>query len=169
LVLSTLAWVAEQQGRHARAARLFGAEASVWKEIGVSPPSSSPCGFAQGKHIALARAALGDDLFESGFQHGYLLTGQQALDYALENKTANLRRRSRRKNAESPLTPREWQVAGLIADGMSDKEIAAKLVISRRTAETHVEHILAKLGFNSRAQVAAWATAQQSQPPATGH
>jgi non-specific serine/threonine protein kinase len=57
-------------------------------------------------------------------------------------------------------------VARLIAGGRSNKEIAAQLVISQRTAENHVEHILAKLGFTSRAQVAAWAAA--SQPAGEG-
>jgi DNA-binding CsgD family transcriptional regulator len=61
----------------------------------------------------------------------------------------------------APLTARELQVAGLIAVGRSNKEIAAELVISQRTAENHVEHILAKLGFTSRAQVVAWAAASQ--------
>src|SRR5215469_1637451 len=52
------------------------------------------------------------------------------------------------------------QVARLIAGGRSNKDIAAEL-ISQRTAENHVEHILAKLGFTSGAQVAAWAVASQ--------
>ena len=47
----------------------------------------------------------------------------------------------------------------LIARGRSNKQIAAELVISQRTAENHVEHILTKLGFTSRVQVAAWAAA----------
>jgi FixJ family two-component response regulator len=47
-------------------------------------------------------------------------------------------------------------VTRLVARGRSNKEIAAQLVISQRTAEGHVERILAKLGFNSRVQVAAW-------------
>jgi DNA-binding NarL/FixJ family response regulator len=58
-----------------------------------------------------------------------------------------------------PLTPRELQGARLIAAGRSNKEIAADLVIAQRTAENHVEHILTKLGFTSRAQVAAWVAA----------
>jgi DNA-binding NarL/FixJ family response regulator len=61
----------------------------------------------------------------------------------------------------APLTPRERQVARLVAAGRSNKEIAAELVISQRTAENHVEHILAKLGFTSRAQLAAWVAASQ--------
>ena len=64
------------------------------------------------------------------------------------------------------LTPRELQVARLITGGRSNKEIAAALVISQRTVENHVEHILTKLGFTSRAQVAAWVAA--SQPDGDG-
>ena len=64
-------------------------------------------------------------------------------------------------SGEAPLTPRELQVARLIAAGRSNKDIAAQLVISQRTAENHVEHILTKLGFTARAEVAAWATASQ--------
>jgi non-specific serine/threonine protein kinase len=56
----------------------------------------------------------------------------------------------------STLTERELQVAELVAKGMTDREIASKLVISHRTAESHVQHILTKLGFRSRAQIAAW-------------
>ena len=59
------------------------------------------------------------------------------------------------------LTPRELQVARLVAGGRSNKQIAAELVISQRTAEGHVERILAKLGFTSRAQVAAFVAASQ--------
>lgn len=45
-----------------------------------------------------------------------------------------------------------------MAAGLTNKEIASRLVIAQRTAETHVEHILAKLGFTSRAQIATWVT-----------
>jgi DNA-binding CsgD family transcriptional regulator len=58
------------------------------------------------------------------------------------------------------------QVARLIAAGRSNNQIAAGLVISQRTAENHVEHIRAKLGFTSRTQVAAWVAA--SQPGGAG-
>jgi DNA-binding NarL/FixJ family response regulator len=57
---------------------------------------------------------------------------------------------------QGPLTRREHQIAELIAEGMTNKDIAAHLVISKRTAESHVEHILAKLGFTTRAQIAGW-------------
>jgi len=68
------------------------------------------------------------------------------------------------------LTPRERQVAALVADGRSNKAIAEELVISPATAARHVANILAKLGFSSRSQIAAWAAARRRDPggPATG-
>jgi DNA-binding CsgD family transcriptional regulator len=54
------------------------------------------------------------------------------------------------------LTAREKEVAALVGNGLSNKDIAAKLVISERTAEGHVERILGKLGFRSRSQIASW-------------
>ena len=54
------------------------------------------------------------------------------------------------------LTKREREVADLIAEGLTNKEIATRLVISPRTTQAHVEHILTKLGSTSRAQIAAW-------------
>jgi predicted ATPase/DNA-binding CsgD family transcriptional regulator/Tfp pilus assembly protein PilF len=59
--------------------------------------------------------------------------------------------------ATSPLTPREHEIVRLIAQGLSNKEIADELVISPATAARHVANILAKLGFSSRTQVASWA------------
>jgi DNA-binding CsgD family transcriptional regulator len=65
-----------------------------------------------------------------------------------------------------PLTAREFEVARLIADGMTNAEIAERLDIAPKTASAHVEHILAKLGFTRRAEVAAWA-ATVERPRAT--
>jgi predicted ATPase/DNA-binding CsgD family transcriptional regulator len=54
------------------------------------------------------------------------------------------------------LTPREREVAALVAQGKSNHEIAEALVVADRTVETHVSHILSKLGFTSRTQIAVW-------------
>ena len=56
------------------------------------------------------------------------------------------------------MTKRELEVADLVADGLSNPDIAARLFISVRTAQGHVENILRKLGFNSRSRIAAWVT-----------
>jgi DNA-binding CsgD family transcriptional regulator len=65
--------------------------------------------------------------------------------------------RQRAAVAFGGLTPREREVAGLIAQGKSNREAAAALVVSERTVETHVANILGKLGLSSRTQIAAWA------------
>lgn len=68
--------------------------------------------------------------------------------------------------AEPSLSHRERQVAELIAAGLTDQQIAERLAISRRTAESHVSHILVKLSFTSRAQVASWFAAGGWRSPA---
>jgi DNA-binding CsgD family transcriptional regulator len=57
----------------------------------------------------------------------------------------------------APLSAREFAVASLVADGLTNREIAARLVLAPKTVSAHVEHILAKLGMARRSQVAAWA------------
>jgi DNA-binding NarL/FixJ family response regulator len=54
------------------------------------------------------------------------------------------------------LSPREAEVAELVADGLTNRQIGDRLVISERTAQNHVQHILTKLGFSTRSQIAAW-------------
>jgi DNA-binding CsgD family transcriptional regulator len=63
--------------------------------------------------------------------------------------------------AAEPLTAREGQVAALVAEGLSNRQIAQRLRLSPRTAENHVTHILAKLGFDSRARIASWYAGRQ--------
>lgn len=69
----------------------------------------------------------------------------------------------------APLTRRETEVAALVAEGLTNREIAARLFISERTAESHVEQIRNKLGFHSRTQIAAWfaETKLQKEPPSS--
>jgi DNA-binding NarL/FixJ family response regulator len=55
------------------------------------------------------------------------------------------------------LSAREREVAALVAQGLTNRDIAERLVVSERTAENHVQHVLNRLGLRSRAQVAAWA------------
>jgi non-specific serine/threonine protein kinase len=63
---------------------------------------------------------------------------------------------------DTPLTARERQVAALIGEGLSNRQIASRLVISVRTAQGHVENVLRKLGFSSRTQVAAWVVSRRT-------
>ena len=67
----------------------------------------------------------------------------------------------------APLSRREREVAALVAEGLTDREIARRLFIAERTAEGHVAQIRNKLGFDNRTQVASWATRQGLSPGAS--
>lgn len=92
--------------------------------------------------------------------------GMPSLTERLQLRLAELGAKPRRRtpdgrrNKEAPkgsvLTPREREVAALVAEGMTNRQIGESLYVSERTAETHVENILMKLGFTSRTQVARW-------------
>ena len=84
--------------------------------------------------------------------------GMTAMRARAEALLAGLGSAARQDRPGEPagLTRREREVAGLVAAGMSNRQISEHLFVSERTAETHVQNILSKLGFNSRSQVAAW-------------
>jgi predicted ATPase/DNA-binding NarL/FixJ family response regulator len=156
LCLELLAWISADQQRHRRAVTLLGAADALWTDIGASITSYR---HLVGHHDACERQirdALGDAAFAADFGNGQSLALDAMLAYALEERRAITP--PPRKDASSPLTRREQQVADLVAQGLSNKDIAAALVISQRTVESHVEHILSKLGFASRSRVAAWIT-----------
>jgi DNA-binding NarL/FixJ family response regulator len=91
------------------------------------------------------------------------MSTEELVSLALREEAERVPRRKDRRGI-TELTRREREIADLVAEGLSNKDIATKLVISQRTAETHVEHILTKLGFTSRAQIAAWAAEQRQHP-----
>jgi DNA-binding NarL/FixJ family response regulator len=62
------------------------------------------------------------------------------------------------------LSPREVEVAALVAEGKTNREIAETLVLGERTVETHVANILGKLGFSNRSQIARWVTQSNARP-----
>jgi len=153
LTLESLAWAAAVNGEAERAAVLFGATDEIWRTLG----GRQMRGFRR-RYEAMARDRLGDAKFEVACTRGSRLNVDEALAVALRAPAVDDAPSS--SAPASHLTRREREVAQLVAEGMSNKEIAAKLVISLRTAEGHVERILTKQGFKSRAQVAIWFTQQ---------
>lgn len=92
--------------------------------------------------------------FEAAYRQGRNLGLDEAVAYALGESTSKSQPAVMASIAT--LTKRERQVAEVVAQGLTNSAIASRLVISPRTAQGHVEHILTKLGFTSRAQIAAW-------------
>ena len=156
--LDSLGRVAIAEGRGERAAVLLGAAESIWDAVGMSE-TGNPFAVASSRSdgVQQARKLLGKQRFRELLRRGSQLTPHQAVQSALEAK-ADAAPPPRAPAGPSPLTRRELEVADLVADGSSNPEIAARLVISVRTAQGHVENILRKLGFNSRSRIAAWVT-----------
>jgi predicted ATPase/DNA-binding CsgD family transcriptional regulator len=157
--IELLAWAAQVQGDPHRAATLFGAADTLWERIG-----RRLFGYADLLRWAseirdATRAAMDAREFEARLSTGARLAMEEMLASALAEpgRGADSERREETGPAKATaLTRREQEVAGLVAAGLSNREIAERLVLSVRTAEAHVEHILTKLGFTSRAQIATW-------------
>jgi predicted ATPase/DNA-binding NarL/FixJ family response regulator len=160
LAIEVLAWIAASQGNAARAAMLLGATNEIWQSVGYPMFGSRHFGAPHGECESAALSALGEQEFRAMFRKGMDLELEEAISLAIGEELLPEPRPT--IEAPTPLTRREQQVADLIAGGMSNKEIAATLVIARRTAEGHVERILQKLGFTSRAQIATWVTERRN-------
>ncbi|MEI5101977.1 LuxR C-terminal-related transcriptional regulator [Streptomyces sp. PmtG] len=152
-----LAWHAAGRGRHTRAAWLLGYAESARRLTG-DPVAMLPSLLEEQEATQRAvRAALGDTAFERWHGLGARLSGTEVLEAVRADADVPASARtvpgSRRGRAADALTPREREVAALVARGLSNREVAEHLVISKRTADTHVERILTKLGLTSRAEI----------------
>lgn len=154
LCIEGLAWTAASIGETERAARLVGAAKMIWKYSQMRLPEGMIAHIGETVEQQL-RQSLGQDAFAEHLAIGNALSFDEALSYALED-TMPTHAPHERPPAATVLTKREYEIAKLVAHGQTNKEIAAKLIISRRTADTHVEHILRKLGLRSRTRIATW-------------
>jgi predicted ATPase/DNA-binding CsgD family transcriptional regulator len=144
-------------GHPALAARLMGAAESVGAGAGATRmPFAVPL-LQQARERATG--ALGATRFEVEFSAGKRIARDAAAALAL-GETGDASPSGAADVEAGPLGRRETEVASLVADGLSNKQIGARLFISERTVDTHVRSILNKLGFQSRAQIAAWVAAQ---------
>jgi DNA-binding NarL/FixJ family response regulator len=154
-------WLATAVGRSREATRLAGAAEAVRASI----PAPLPF-YQKAEHADATKALrhrLKADSFAAAWAEGQMLSLHHAIRAASDVLTAIAAQSS--GDSAGPLTAREWEVAGRIARGLSNREIAADLVISVKTAANHVDHILNKLGLHSRGQVAEWVRQRELRPP----
>ncbi|MGV9949648.1 protein kinase domain-containing protein [Rhodococcus aetherivorans] len=156
--LAALAWISADQRDARRAAVLLGAADGLAQAIGSSPIIHSTLVVHHDECARRTRQTLGDNAFSAAHRRGEQFDLDAAIAYALREQPPAASTPG--TDASARLTKRERQVADLIGEGLTNQAIARRLVISPRTAQGHVEHILAKLGFTSRAQVAAWVAEQ---------
>jgi predicted ATPase/class 3 adenylate cyclase/DNA-binding CsgD family transcriptional regulator len=147
-VLECLGRVAADGLSHRDAARLMGAADAIRRRIGAVRFTVHEAG--HGRAVTAIRDALGDDDFDGAWAEGAGLSLEEAIAYARRGRGE----RKRPSSGWASLTPTERDVARLLADGLANSEIAARLFVSRRTVQTHLTHVYAKLGINSRVQLA---------------
>ncbi|MEV5607659.1 LuxR C-terminal-related transcriptional regulator [Streptomyces sp. NPDC052225] len=152
-----LAWHAARLRHFERVAVLQGAAAALWRRSAKEARFGIPVLHELHERAAAqARSALGADGYHDAFEEGGTLPLDVVVDLALADDSSLAPDvPPQRSGPDDGLTPRERQVAAHVSEGLTNREIAAKLVVSKRTIDSHVEHILTKLGFTSRAQIAA--------------
>jgi predicted ATPase/DNA-binding CsgD family transcriptional regulator len=167
-LLDAIGCHAALSGRARRAAQLFGAAETLRAEAGANiMPFLAPL-LDRAQKSAIA--ALGEAKFRAAFEAGQRLDRDARLRLALGEPDRSRpaagepggagagapRAAAGPGGAAAPLAKREADVARLVADGLTNKQIGARLFISERTVDSHVRSILNKLGVGSRAQIAAW-------------
>lgn len=162
--VEVLAWTAAAEGESVRAARMLGEVERIWREVGGSLYSIL-ADFHRDMEAQL-RTTLGPEAFEAAWAAGTEHSYDEIVAAALGKgppTSVGAPEADGADTALNVLTPREREIAELIAQGLSNRKIASNLVIAERTTEGHVEHIMTKLGFTSRSQIAAWLTRQTCQ------
>jgi non-specific serine/threonine protein kinase len=162
LCLDALAWAAAPRNEAIRAVTLAAAAETAWAAIPAVP--ADPLRRHHDAALAAARAALPGAEYRVAFAKGAAMSQAAAIAFAM-GEVASRPDRTQESAGPGQLTRREQDVAALVARGLSNSQIAAALVISPRTVETHVQHIMDKLGCSSRAQIAAWSTALRAAAP----
>src|SRR5690242_4448897 len=175
--LEAFAALAAARQQPERAARLAGAACELRESLGhgtgIGPRIEEVLEFARGRLGTSAAAALFAEGRETAAEDavGFALGPDQnqpvpgplaATEPAWTDPARPGGGAHRDPDPSTPLTPREHEIATLVAHGLSNRQIADELVISPATAARHVANILAKLGFTSRTQVASWATRHDS-------
>jgi predicted ATPase/DNA-binding NarL/FixJ family response regulator len=163
-LLATHGCHAAMSSQAPRAATLLGAADAVRAEAGANVMPMLTTLLAQSQKSA--RTALGAPQFEAEFAHGRNLDREQAIRLALgetqdsEHPPSGPDTNSATDPAQTPLAKREVEVARLVAEGLTNKQIATRLFISERTVDSHIRSILTKLGFRTRTQIATWIAAR---------
>jgi predicted ATPase/DNA-binding SARP family transcriptional activator/DNA-binding CsgD family transcriptional regulator len=162
--LEGLACVAGAQGEADRAARLWGAAQTLHETKGI--PRDPDFLAEADARISAVRSGMGEEAWEKAWHKGRVMSLDEAVSYALEKEetdplTTSASREASAGQALVVLSRREEEVAALVAQGMSNRQIAQELFLSDSTIENHVSKILRKLELASRTEIAAWATQQR--------
>jgi predicted ATPase/DNA-binding CsgD family transcriptional regulator len=157
--LEALAMLALRQQRCERTAWLMGAAGALWDRAGRRLGGKAIMEEFHQQAVKAAQDTLGEDRYAALFRDGAGLPLDLVVRLAVEDAD-ELQAPDSKHRPDSPppglLTSREQQIAVLVAEGLSNRDIAQRLAISKRTVDAHLEHIFGKLGISSRVQLTTW-------------
>jgi non-specific serine/threonine protein kinase len=148
--LEILGWLAARSGAHQRAAWLLGGADPLWERAGGRLAASAIFERLHAEAVTRCGDALGEKRFAELFARGVLHPIESMIAFALNDAGDPAENGGTKIRLPGQLTAREQEIAGLVAAGLSNRQIAEKLFISRRTVDAHLEHIFGKLGITSR-------------------
>ena len=157
--IEALGWVTADLGADERAARLLGVAQACWAFTGsnITPP------WQVYRDTAMSRLErrMGQTRLDRELAIGRRMDHAQALAFVLDDQTAGADGAAgdaptRANGIAVRVSPRELEVAAMVAEGWSNRQIGERLSLSVRTVDTHVQHLMDKLGVGSRAEIAAW-------------
>ena len=165
-ILEGMASLAGAMGKATRAARLWGAAEAAREVTGISVFTPDEWELHE-PHLASARSQLGEPAWDESLAEGREMSLEEAAKYVFSRDqtdppTTPVHQEPSAGKPALNLSGREQEVAVLVAQGLTNRQISADLGISERTAGNHVGRILAKLGLRSRAQIAGWASEHRS-------
>ncbi|WP_433502552.1 ATP-binding protein [Pseudonocardia halophobica] len=163
LAVELLGWAEAGAGSAARSAALVGAASVLWRAFGQQLYGSAQWMARRDRFALRARTELGNAAYEAGTRRGAAMGMTELLDLALDRSAPDVPEGE--IELVAALSPREREVARHLAAGLTNRQIAAALVLSHRTVEGHVEHILQKLGLQNRNQVAVALAAARTTAP----
>jgi non-specific serine/threonine protein kinase len=148
--LEILGWLAARSGAHQRAAWLLGGADPQWERAGGRLAATATFERLHAEAVTRCSDALGEKRFAELFARGVLHPVESMIAFALNDAGDPADNGGTKIRLPGQLTAREQEIARLVAAGLSNRQIAEKLFISRRTVDAHLEHIFAKLGITSR-------------------
>jgi non-specific serine/threonine protein kinase len=156
--------MAAEQAAHERAAILLGfaqhaREGSAFTMVEPYRPQHA-------RSVELATEGLGQTAFDAAFQRGRSMTIGEGVAFAVEDKQPPRPGPAVKPKPPAVLTRRQLDIARLVADDLSNSQIAARLFLSERTVETHIANIFNKLGLSSRTQLSRWMAGAAEPGPA---
>lgn len=166
LMTDLLGWSMASAGHGDRAAVLLGAASTRWDLVGQQLYGSEHWNSLRDKALSATHEQMSDASFEVAWRRGRTMSTGELYAFVFGSDTVQVAP-DREGDPRDDLSPREREVADLVVDGLTNRQIAEQLVLSVRTVEGHVEHVLRKTGVGRRSELASVVRNSRQRPTTT--